>query len=110
MEYNYSVIIPYHDKYELFVKAIGSVPDRKDIQIIIVDNASIPLNEESIPEKQNAIVSYTMSSSSKGAGHARNVGLKMVQGKNIIFLDADDYFTNIAFDAFDKYKDEEYDV
>lgn len=108
--YNYSIVIPYYDKYELFVKAVDSIPDREDIQIIVVDNSKEPLFEQQIPCKQRAKVTYITSDNTKGAGCARNVGLKKVEGKYILFCDADDYFLPMAFDSFDKYLNKEYDI
>lgn len=110
MKYSYSIVLPYRDKYDMFLKAIDSVPDREDIQIIIVDNAPKPLEEEKIPSKNKAAVTYLTSSPTKGAGCARNVGLQYVEGKHLLFLDADDFFTTSAFNAFDKYLCEEYDI
>lgn len=103
MAYNYSVVVPYRDKYDLFVKAIDSIPDREDIQVIIVDNAPEQLPQEKIPVKQHARVDYTTSSPTQGAGCARNEGLKHVEGAYVLFLDADDYFTTEAFTAFDRH-------
>lgn len=108
--FNYSVVVPYRDKYDLFVKAVESIPDREDIQIIIVDNAPQCMSQEQVPLKQMAKVVYTTSSPTKGAGHARNVGLTIVEGRFILFLDADDYFTPAAFAAFDKYLKQDYDI
>ena len=110
MRYNYSIIVPYRDKYDLFVKAVDSIPDRNDIQIVIVDNAIEALPKEKLPTKQQSKVVYTTSSPTKGAGCARNEGLKYVEGKFLLFLDADDYFTPEAFDSFDKYLNSDYDI
>lgn len=110
MVFHYSIIVPYHDKYELFITAIDSIPDRRDIQIIIVDNSPSSLNKESIPIKSCATFTYTQSSPSKGAGCARNVGLEHVKGEYVLFLDADDYFTPNAFSSFDKYLGKDYDI
>lgn len=110
MIYNYSIILPYRDKYDMFITAIGSVPDREDIQVIIVDNAPQPLEKEQIPHKNKAVITYVTSSPTKGAGCARNVGLQYVEGAFILFLDADDYFTNTAFTAFDRYIREDFDI
>ena len=71
MVFNYSIIIPYRDRLSLFQKAIESIPDRKDIQLIIVDNAPQPLLQDQIPVKLLARVEYTKSSPVKGAGCAR---------------------------------------
>lgn len=108
--FNYSVIVPYRDKYNLFKKALDSVPDRSDIQIVIADNALDPLSQESLPNKVNARVTYIRSSPTKGAGCARNEGLKLAYGKFVLFLDADDYFTSNAFGFFDKYLEKDYDI
>ena len=108
--FNYSVIVPYRDKFDLFKKAIDSVPDRDDIQIIIVDNSFESLSADSIPVKESASVDYTTSSTTKGAGCARNVGLSHVRGRYILFLDADDFFTYDAFTAFDIYLNQDYDI
>lgn len=110
MQYNYSVIIPYRDKYDLLLKAVESVADRSDIQIIIVDNGEQPLSDGHIPAKSYAHIDYLTSSPTKGAGCARNVGLGFVKGKYILFLDADDYFTPTAFESFDKYLDKGFDI
>ena len=110
MDFNYSIIIPYRDKYELFLKAVNSIPDRKDIQIIIVDNASEPMPQDLVPRMEKAKVTYATSSPTRGAGCARNVGLTKVEGYFIVFLDADDYFTPNAFAAFDKYLKQDYDI
>ncbi len=110
MKYNYSIVLPYRDKYDMFLTAIDSVPDREDIQIIIVDNAPQPLEEKQIPQKKNANVTYVTSSPTKGAGCARNVGLQNIEGKFLLFLDADDYFTTSAFDAFDRFLKENFDI
>lgn len=108
--FNYSVVIPYRDKYDMLLKAVESVPDRVDIQIIIVDNSEKPLLQEDVPKKNHSEVVFTTSSPTKGAGCARNEGLKHVAGKFIVFLDADDYFTPTAFDSFDRYLEADFDI
>lgn len=108
--YQYSVIIPYRNTLGLLHKAVDSIPDREDIQIIIVDNSMTTLTEEQIPQKQLAKVVYATSDPTKGAGRARNEGLKQAKGKWLLFLDADDYFTNEAFAAFDKYLSSNYEI
>lgn len=110
MKYSYSIVIPYRDKYDMLVKAVASVPDRYGVQVIIVDNSVTPLPAEKVPVKEKAQVVFTTSSPTKGAGCARNVGLKHVEGRYIVFLDADDYFTPTAFNSFDKYLDSDYDI
>lgn len=108
--YNYTIIIPYRDKYDLLCKAVDSVPDREDIQVIIIDNSEKPLPQARVPQKNQTTVLFLTSDPTKGAGCARNVGLQHISGKYTIFLDADDYFTSEAFPAFDRYLEKEYDI
>ncbi len=110
MLYNYSIIIPYRDTLDLLQKAVAAIPDRDDIQVIIVDNSERPLVDSQIPKKNSADVVYTTSDQTMGAGRARNVGLKLVKGRWLLFLDADDYFTDCAFEAFDEFLLKEYDI
>ena len=102
--------VPFRGDAALLHKAVTSVPDRTDIQIIVVDNnpQSLPLPER--PVAQHAILLYLTSDPSMGAGRARNEGLRHVKGRWILFLDADDYFTPQAFDAFDRYLESDADL
>lgn len=103
--FKYSIIIPYRDTYNLLLKALSSIPERADIQIIIVDNSNTPLLRDDIPVRDMSTLSYLISSPLKGAGCARNVGLAAADGQYVLFLDADDYFTEDAFEHFDKYSE-----
>lgn len=100
--FKYSVIIPYRDTYSLLLKAISSIPERSDVQILVIDNSETPLTGGQIPVRASSALLYLTSSPLKGAGCARNVGLDAAKGKFVLFLDADDYFTEDAFDYFDK--------
>lgn len=109
-EFNYSVIIPFRDKLDLLIKAINSIPDREDIEIIAVDNSDIPFGEPNMPVLSKARLVYLTSDPTKGAGHARNVGLMQMKGLFLICLDADDYFMPNAFTFFDRYLEQDYDI
>lgn len=105
MPYNYSIIIPCRDRLELLQAATATIPDREDIQIIIVDNSNESMTTRYERKHLKARIDYQTSSPTKGAGCARNEGLKHVLGRYIIFMDADDLFTPNAFDEFDRYLD-----
>lgn len=88
----YTIIIPHKNIPSLLKRCLDSIPCRPDIEIIVVDDNS---NEESIKELQkirlsNLQIVYT--TENKGAGYARNIGLKIAKGQWIIFADADDVF------------------
>lgn len=110
MIYNYSVIVPFRNDLEMLYTALGSIPDRKDIQILIVDNSAKSLQKDFTTIHHAANVKYLTSSPTGGAGCARNMGMTKAEGQWLVFLDADDYFTPEAFTAFDKYIESESDI
>ena len=88
----YSFIIPHKNIPSLLKRCLDSIPSRPDIEIIIVDDNS---NEESIEEmkkvsRDNLQIIYTKEG--KGAGYARNIGLRHAKGEWIVFADSDDVF------------------
>lgn len=99
---NYSVIIPFRGSLDLLSKALNSIPDRNDVQIIVVDNNPSAIDFTFLPRPEHSSLTLVRSNPEKGAGHARNIGLDAATGKFVLFLDADDYFTEDAFDYFDK--------
>lgn len=109
--YNYSVIIPHYTKdgdTNLLSRAVSSIPQRDDIQVLIVDNSPIQINGSIFPNIKNVEILY--SDNTKGAGCARNVGIKNAKGKWLLFLDADDFFTKKAFEIFDDYLESNFDI
>lgn len=109
-EFTYSIVIPFRDKMDLLQIACKSIPDREDIQILIIDNSKESMEKCYTPVHTVAQVDYLTSSPTKGAGCARNVGVANAKGKWLLFLDSDDYYTKEAFSAFDKYKNSENDI
>lgn len=98
-QYDFTVIIPFRDCTELLERAINSIPNNKQIQILAIDNGLVPLKNDYFAH-QRINVEILYADNTKGAGHARNVGLENAKGKWILFLDADDFFVNNAFDVF----------
>ena len=98
---NYSVIIPHYNSLDVLPRAIDSIPERDDIEILVVDNSSTPINSKLFPSRKNVHIYY--SRNGQGAGAARNIGLLHAKGRWLLFLDADDFFMENAFLSFDKY-------
>ena len=111
---NYSVIIPHHNCPDLLRRLIDSIPEREDIQIIVVDDASDPqvvdFSKYVFPQNKNIEFYQVPRSESKWGGHARNVGIEHSKGKWLLFADSDDFYTKEAFDILDKYLDSDIDV
>ena len=94
----FSVIIPHCNSVHFLPKLFSSIPESPDIEIIIVDNSPNPIKKEDIMIEREYTLLY--SPVNKYAGGARNAGLDIAKGKWLLFLDADDYFAEGAFDFF----------
>ncbi|MCK9499264.1 MAG: glycosyltransferase [Bacteroidales bacterium] len=108
--YHFTVIIPHHTKsgVVLLERSVNSIPDDESIQILVIDNSPASINQNLFKTRSNVKVLF--SDRTKGAGHARNVGLQHSKGKWILFLDADDFFLNDAFNIVRKYIQSSYDI
>ena len=103
-----SVIIPHYNTPSLLKRCLSTIPDKSEIQVIIVDDNSsstvVDFNNFPGDERQNTEIIYNKNS--RGAGFARNLALPHARGKWIIFADADDYFTSnawtVIFNQIDK--------
>ena len=106
---NYSVIIPYKDRPTLLKKALDSIPDREDIQIIVINNNYVPFDNVCDLSRRNSPV-LLLEHPEGGPGGARNEGMKHATGLYSVFCDSDDYFIEGAFDTFDKCIGQGYDI
>lgn len=109
---NYSVIIPHYNTPDLLSRCLRSIPEREDIQIIVIDDNS-PGNahfNETIPELSRSNVEWTITTDGLGAGHARNIGLRKAKGKWLIFSDSDDFFVDNFAEILDEYVNDEHDI
>lgn len=106
---SYSFIIPHHNSPELLDRCIESIPKRKDIEIIVVDDNSDLWNRPKNLRKEVKVF-YIEKENSKWAGHARNVGLKHAKGEWVLFADCDDMYTDGLSEFLEKYKDSNADV
>lgn len=105
----YSFIVPHKNNPSLLQRCIDSIPEREDIQIIIVDDYS---NEDLKPQikRVDTQIIYIDKHNSKGAGHARNVGLSKAIGEWLLFPDCDDYYVPGFIKKLDKYIESDIDV
>lgn len=106
---NFSIIIPHKNSPDLLNRCLDSIPSREDVEVIIID-------DDSIDEKRPVITASNVrlilldKSQSKGAGHARNVGMHNASGKWLLFADCDDYYESNFVDVLDNYIDSEADI
>ena len=102
MKIKYSFIIPHKNCPDLLKRCVDSIPQREDIQIIIVDDNSDSGKKPDI--KRDGVEIFLLNAeNAKGAGRARNVGLQHAEGEWLLFADADDYFTDYLPTLLDKF-------
>ena len=108
----FTIIIPHYNIPELLVRCINSIPVRKDIQVIVVDDCSPNADKykKTYPELSRPHLEYYRTPQGGSAGRARNVGIEHAKGKWLTFIDADDLLTNNAESLLEKYKDKTEDV
>jgi glycosyltransferase involved in cell wall biosynthesis len=85
-----SVIIPTYNRRNYIRESLDSVlaQDFYDFEVIVVDDGSTDGTEEEVRPYQDRIC-YTRQEN-KGAGAARNVGIRKARGQYIAFMDSDD--------------------
>lgn len=109
---NYTIIIPHKNTPDLLQKCLGSIPERDDVEVIVIDDDSDKdiVDFSHFPGLGRKNTKVIFDKSGKGAGHARNLGLAEVKDtKWLIFADSDDYFTDYLGTAMDKYLDDDSD-
>lgn len=105
----YSIIIPHFNDFERLNRLIKSIPARKDIEIIVIDDNSD--KEPIISSFSNYNISIFINNSGvQSAGACRNIGLKKATGKWLLFADSDDIYMPNAFDIMDENVDEKYEI
>lgn len=109
-EIKYSIIIPHKNSIHLLKRCIESIPERNDLEIIVVDdNSGIAHQDFPYQERKNLKYIFLNEIQSNYAGHARNEGLKIAKGDWLLFADADDYYyTENLNKLLNKYKDVDY--
>lgn len=108
-KYTYSLVIPHFNSANLLKRMLASIPEREDIQVIVVDDGSKDEEKQKLATLEHRNLQIIYSPKNYGGGIERNVGFEKVEGKWFIGCDADDFFSEGAFDVLDKYKDSDID-
>ena len=109
--FNYTIIIPHHNIPLLLKRCLESIPKRKDLQVIVIDDCSDESCKwiESYSKNWGDFI-FIENKIPKGAGHARNLGLSSIKGKFVIFADCDDFFSADFSLILEKYKSSNFDL
>ncbi len=106
---NYSFVIPHHNTPDLLQRLINSIPQREDIEIIVVDDNSDEDKKAAVNRPDVKII-FIDKEHTKGAGHARNVGMDNASGKWLLFADSDDFYKPNFIEVLDEYKDDDIEI
>lgn len=104
----YSLIIPHYKSVEYLKRLLLTVPQRDDLEVIVVDDCSgreITQQIQRIIDSRKDLSIYS-TSYNMGGGAARNVGLRYAKGEYIFFADSDDFFSPALNEILDYYRDE----
>lgn len=93
-----SVIIPVYNQEELVLRAIQSIPNREDIELIVIDDCSTDGTYEVVKlyshyARREIILLHN--DENKGVGYTTNKGLDIASGEYEVLLGSDDYFVNL---------------
>ena len=114
MDFTYSVITAHYDNVSLLKEMLKTIPERSDIQLIVVDDNSYEdpgmLKRELGEDVLKRIELYYNPYPVHGAGRCRNEGLEHAKGKWVLFVDSDDALSDNAFEVLDRYRDAEEDI
>lgn len=93
-----SIIIPVYNQEELVIRALDSIPNRDDIEVLIVDDCSTD-NTYSVIKNYTRIKNIKVFHNEKnmGVGYSRNVCLDNAVGEYIYGIDSDDYVDTEKF-------------
>lgn len=94
-----TIIIPHKDTPTLLRRCMASIPNRQDIQTIVVDDHTEDVKAVREVREMFPAVTFIYNDKQVGPGFSRNIGLEKAEGEWVIFADADDYFED-NFGAF----------
>lgn len=96
-----SINIAVWNQEKLILRALDSIPERDDIEIIVVNDGSTDNTLQNVKEwhekHPNVNLKLITYSENMGVGHAKNVGLEQATGIYYVELDSDDYFYTSEF-------------
>lgn len=109
--YLFSIIIPHYNSTPSLKLLLSSIPNDGSIQLIVIDDKST----EDLTEVRKLVLArngifLNNTSSVKGAGTCRNLGLAQATGKWLVFADADDYFLDGAFKTMQQYTESDAEI
>lgn len=94
--YKVTVIIPAYNSEQFIRGAIESVPDRPDVETIVVNDGST--DQTAVIASSYAKVHLISHETNKGVAAAVNTGLENAKGEYVVLLGSDDYLCTVPFE------------
>ncbi len=110
---NLSIIIPHYNSTELLQVLIASVPEREDVEILLIDDNSTEHPKrlmDIVGTRPEQIRLFYNEPGKNSAGACRNIGLEHAAGKWLLFADADDYFMPGFYEKAAAYFESDFDL
>lgn len=98
-----SIVIPFYstpaqDRRAMLTRLLATIPDRPEIEIIVVDDHSVPALEVDDRPKNSFFCLTRSPRETRFAGHARNYGISIARGRFLLHADSDDVFVRSELD------------
>ena len=100
-EYRLSIITINYNGIKDTCELIDSIPFNKNLEVIVVDNASKE-DEASIISERYTQVKVIRSNQNLGFAGGNNLGIKEARGKYILLINNDTYFKKFKIDTLIK--------
>lgn len=96
-----SIIIPVYNQEKLLLRALDSIPERDDVEIILINDASTDNTKEVIENYDfKNLTTIIDSPVNEGCAASLNKGIDLAHGEYILQLDSDDYLLTDKFNQF----------
>lgn len=100
-KYKVSIIIPVYNQEELTVRALNSIPERDDVEIIVIDDGSTDNTWRTLLEyikDDNKNICLFYNEENMGVSYTINRGYDLITGEYILLLGSDDYLYTENFE------------
>lgn len=107
-----SIIIPHYNTPDLLGRLLDSIGRHDDVQVIVVDDHSDLFREKllELRDRYSYVWFLQTDSGRKGAGAARNAGLRQAGSEWLLFADSDDTFLPGWYDTVSEYLETDADL
>lgn len=90
-----TVVVPVYNQDRLITRALDSIPDRPDVEIIVVDDASTDNTNKVVSDyisKSHRNITLIKNEVNSGVAYGLNTAIPLARGEYLVWLGSDDYF------------------